>query len=160
VSQAPPSIVNGRQARSDRLPAPLSTRLAAGTLAFLALAVLTIGALIRPDPSGMGTHRQLGLPPCGWLAASGYPCPTCGMTTSFSAAAHVQARAAFHAQPFGALLALGTAVFFWGSLHVAVFGSQLARVCERLLMPRVLWPVCALFLACWVYKCWQVRSGG
>ncbi len=108
----------------------------------------------------MGTHRQLGLPPCGWLAATGYPCPTCGMTTSFSAAAHAQPGASLHAQPFGALWALATAVFFWGAMHIAIFGSQLGRLFERLLAPRYLWPTAVLFLACWAWKCWQVRTGG
>ncbi len=141
------------------LLAPRNTRIAAALLGALALGVLVTAALIQPDPSGMGTHRQLGLPPCGWLATTGYPCPTCGMTTSFSNAAHFNPRAAFHAQPFGALFALATAVFFWGSLHVVIFGSQLGRLFERFLSPRYLWPTAALFLMCWAYKCWQVRTG-
>ena len=32
----------------------------------------------------MGTHQQLGLPACSFVAMTGYPCPSCGMTTSFS----------------------------------------------------------------------------
>lgn len=139
--------------------APPSTRIVAAILALVALAVLITAALIRPDPSGMGTHRQLGLPACGWLASTGYPCPTCGMTTSFSAAANAKPLAAFVAQPFGAMFALATAVFFWGALHIAMFGSNLARAFERLLAPRYLWPTGALFLAAWLYKCWRVRTG-
>jgi len=81
------------------------------------------------------------------------------MTTAFAAAAHGQPLAAFRAQPFGALLALGTAVFFWGALHVACFGSQLGRLFDRLLAPRIMWPVLGLFLAAWAYKIWQVRAG-
>lgn len=139
--------------------APSSTRIAAAVLAAAALAVLITAALIRPDPSGMGTHRQLGLPPCGWLASTGYPCPTCGMTTSFSAAANAKPIASVIAQPFAAIFALATAIFFWGALHVAVFGSNLARAFERLLAPRFLWPTGAFFLAAWAYKCWRVRTG-
>jgi hypothetical protein len=81
------------------------------------------------------------------------------MTTSFSAAAHAQPIASFVAQPFGALFALATATFFWGALHVAVFGSNLGRVFERFLTPRYLWPTGALFLLAWGYKCWSVRIG-
>ena len=142
------------------LRAPRAARISAAMLAGLALATLITASLLTPDPSGMGTHQRLGLPPCGWLLATGYPCPTCGMTTAFAAAAHAQPRASWHAQPFGALLALGTAVFFWGALHVAAFGSNLGRVFERLLAPRWLWPGLALFLAAWAWKVWQVRSGG
>ena len=32
----------------------------------------------------MGTHQQLGLPPCNFVTLTGYPCPACGMTTSFA----------------------------------------------------------------------------
>ena len=41
---------------------------------------------LTPDPSGMGTHRQLGLPACSSLALFGVRCPGCGMTTSWSLA--------------------------------------------------------------------------
>ena len=147
-------------AQHPYLPARASrdTRIGAAILAAIALAVLVTAALIHPDPSGMGTHRQLGLPPCGWLASTGYPCPTCGMTTSFSAAANAKPLGALVAQPFGAAFALATAIFFWGSLHVALFGSNLARAFERLLAPRYLWPTGALFLLGWAYKCWSVRA--
>ena len=145
------------------IPGPLrataGTRAIAAILASLALTVLILGAVITPDPSGMGSHRQLGLPPCGWLLAPGYPCPTCGMTTAFAFATHLQPARALYAQPFGAALALATAIFFWGALHVAIFGSQLARVFERLLAPRIMWFAGAALLAAWAYKVWQVRAG-
>ena len=158
AATVPPMVVQpARPFASAR--ATVSTRIGAAILAFLAFSVLLTGALLKPDPAGMGTHQQLGLPPCGWLAATGYPCPTCGMTTSFTALAHAQPAASLHAQPFGTLLALATTVFFWGALHVAVFGSQLGRCFERLLTGRYLWPACALFLAAWAWKCWQVRAG-
>jgi hypothetical protein len=32
----------------------------------------------------MSTHQQLGLPPCTFAKMTGVPCPSCGMTTSFS----------------------------------------------------------------------------
>ena len=49
----------------------------------LALAPLVIAAALSPSNAGHGTHRQLGLPACGWQTNMGLPCPTCGMTTSF-----------------------------------------------------------------------------
>ncbi|HVU64090.1 MAG TPA: DUF2752 domain-containing protein [Phycisphaerales bacterium] len=140
------------------LRASIGTRLLAAFLGLIALSVLILAARLVPDPRGMGTHQQLDLPPCGWLLATGYPCPTCGMTTAFSNAAHARARASFEAQPFGALFAIATAIFFWGAMHVAVFASNLGRVFERLLAPRYLWPGLILFLAAWGYKAWQVHS--
>ena len=141
------------------LRASLGTRLFAAALAACALAVLITAAVIQPNPAGTGTHRQLGLPECGWLAITGYPCPTCGMTTSFSAAAHVQPLASLKAQPFGAALALATSIFFWAALHVAIFGSMLGRLFERLLIPKVLVPTGIFFLAAWAFKAYAMRHG-
>jgi len=52
------------------------------------LAMLAVAVWLAPKPAGYGTHRELGLPPCGFLAQTGYPCPSCGMTTSFADMAH------------------------------------------------------------------------
>lgn len=137
----------------------IGERLTAAFLATLALTVLIVAWRLTPDPSGAGTHQQLGLPACGWLVASGYPCPTCGMTTAFAAAAHGDPWRAIVSQPLGALLAVGTAVFFWASLHVAVFGSQLGRAAGRLLSGKILWTALVVFLLAWGYKIVQVRGG-
>ncbi len=56
---------------------------------------------LHPAPAGMGTHEQLGLPPCGFLQLTGIPCPSCGLTTAFSHIAHGHPVDAFLAQPFG-----------------------------------------------------------
>ncbi|MBN1512054.1 MAG: DUF2752 domain-containing protein [Phycisphaerae bacterium] len=72
------------------------------------LAVLGLAAYLTPDPSGVGTHRQLGFPTCGLILTTGLPCPTCGMTTAFAHAVRGHLLAAFAAQPFGAVLALAT----------------------------------------------------
>jgi len=66
--------------------------------------VLWIAWTLHPDPAGMGTHRQLGLGPCTFYAFTGWPCPTCGMTTTFSMAAHGRLLDALVNQPFGVAL--------------------------------------------------------
>lgn len=66
--------------------------------------MIVTGRLLSPHAGGWGTHQELGLPSCSFLARTGWPCPTCGMTTSVSAAAHGRFALAFRAQPFGLLL--------------------------------------------------------
>ena len=65
-----------------RLSAGFRCLLIAGGLGLAGLLVLA--RCLTPDPSGLGTHRQLGFPPCGFILATGGPCPSCGMTTAWS----------------------------------------------------------------------------
>jgi len=63
-----------------------------GTLLFMVAGlslVFGIAVWLNPydedgQPRHMETHRQLGLPPCTFYSMTGVPCPSCGMTTSFS----------------------------------------------------------------------------
>ena len=78
--------------------------------------VFAIALWIRPyDQDGrallLGTHRQIGLPPCSFYAWTKLPCPSCGMTTSF------------------ALLARGDV---WNSLKANAVGTLLAGFCLAL----------------------------
>ena len=65
--------------------------------------VLTIARVLSPSPNGLGTHQQLGLPPCFFHKLTGIPCPTCGMTTSFAHTVRLHFYEAFVTQPFGML---------------------------------------------------------
>jgi hypothetical protein len=118
---------------------------------------LVAASFLKPSAAGHGTHEQLGLPPCTMLAVTGHPCPTCGMTTALAAMAHAQWLPAWRAQPFGAALALAAAALVWGCLHVALFGSGLARLGAKLLAPRILWIAAAAWAAAWIWKIatWQ-----
>lgn len=119
---------------------------------------LVVASRLRADPEGMGTHTQLGMPPCGWIVAYGRPCPTCGMTTAFTHAAHGDFVSAAGAQPGGLLLAVLAAAGFWVCLHTAVTGSRAVWVTLRALTPwRAGWLVSALGAA-WAYKWWTYRS--
>ena len=72
----------------------------------LPAAVMITALMLTPDPAGHGTHTQLGLPPCGFLIVSGYPCPGCGLTTSFAHMIRLEIVGAALANPFGILLFL------------------------------------------------------
>ena len=82
-------------------------RIWTGCLAVMCVGVLLLALSVEPNPSGLGTHTQWNIPACGWVERTGYPCPTCGMTTAFSHVVRGQFIRAFLAQPAGALLAMG-----------------------------------------------------
>ena len=134
---------------------PLSTfgrRLSAAGITLACLAPLVFAAMLSPDPAGHGTHQQFGWPPCGMLLATGQPCPTCGMTTSWAHAVHGQWASAFAAQPGGFVLCLLAATVFWIALHTAVFDSRALDLALHLLQPKPLLLLAAVHLASWVYK--------
>jgi hypothetical protein len=68
--------------------------------------VLATAAWLRPDPRGHGTHAQLGLGPCAYLALTGRKCPSCGLTTAFAWSVRGRLDRAWRANPTGALLAV------------------------------------------------------
>ena len=72
------------------------------------LAVVITATQVTPAASGMGTHQQLGLPPCGFLVVTGIPCPGCGLTTSFAHMVRGQFTGATFANPFGVMLFMVT----------------------------------------------------
>lgn len=76
----------------------------AGTAAVLAC-LLATARVLRPDPRGFGTHTQLGLLPCGFYWTTGYPCPSCGMTTAFAWVMRGRFDRAWGANPAGSVLA-------------------------------------------------------
>jgi len=89
----------------------------------LMLCGLGLCALVQPDPSGIGTHRQLGLPPCLICLATGRErCPSCGLTTGISHLIRghwAQASAAHPAAPVVFTIWCGMACY---SLVIAALG--------------------------------------
>lgn len=59
-------------------------RIIGAAVAMILLVPLITARLLSPDPTGLGTHQQLGLPPCSMRFLLGIRCPACGMTTSWS----------------------------------------------------------------------------
>jgi hypothetical protein len=107
---------------SDR-PATRADRLAWLALAGAALSVLGVARALVPDSRGVGTHLQLGLPPCGFLTLTGLPCPACGLTTCFAYLARGELALALHANAFGAVLF----ACVLASLPLAVWASARKR---------------------------------
>jgi hypothetical protein len=122
-----------------------ATLLAAG-------AVLALARLLTPSPRGVGTHEQLGLPPCTFLRLTGIPCPSCGLTTSFAHAARLHFYEAFVTQPFGLLACAVTLLLIPAAALLLYRRVPLARAFPRRATSRWLGVVLALYLAAWVYK--------
>jgi hypothetical protein len=78
---------------------------------------------VSGEPLTQGTHLQLGLPPCNFLVMSGFPCPSCGMTTSFSLLMHGDLVASWQANSAGMVLALLGVVSIPWCLAVGLAGK-------------------------------------
>lgn len=137
------------------LPQPVRVRVIPVVLALGTGTVLAVAAWLTPNPEGHATHLQLGLNPCTILSVTGYPCPVCGATTTFSLWAHFRPIEGFWNQPFASLL-------FW--MTVGTFSISAAEILqprrrwERLLAilapyeMRLVAAFLAIMLASWAYK--------
>ena len=129
-------------------------------IAAAAATPLVIARGLEPASAGIGTHEALGLPPCGWAATMGVPCPSCGMTTSFAWAMEGDLLASLIAQPMGMLLALASAMVVIGGLWAAITGAQIHRpLGDVLLRGRVGWSLLVLWLVAWAWKIWAFKAG-
>jgi hypothetical protein len=117
-------------------------RLLALGIGLAAVAVLVTAVFITPAPKGMGTHLQLGFKRCDFLRTTGLPCPSCGMTTSFSHFVRGNWLGSFYIQPMGFVLALGCGGMFWAGLYMFFTGSPLHRLSRQVpslvLIPTIL----------------------
>lgn len=126
-----------------------------GCIATAGSAVLMLAAALEPDPSGFGTHTQLGLPPCGFLAMTGLPCPGCGLTTAFAYAVRGQWLAALSSNVLGLPLFVAVCAAIPISLLAALRGWSFGFVVDRLSLDRM-----GLALAACGVLQWAARFAG
>jgi hypothetical protein len=121
-------------------------------VAVAAGALLCLARFLQPSPKGVGTHVQLGLPPCAFFHFTGIPCPSCGLTTSVAHAARLHFYEAFITQPFG-LIVFCAAIF---SLPLSICFVYRQTPWSSLSFRRgrklVIYLASALFLLSWLYK--------
>lgn len=116
------------------------------------LGVVLVALWLDPDPRGVGTHEQLGLPPCTTQLLFHIPCPFCGMTTAFSLMVHGQPAGAFYCQPAGAVGFVMGALVALGAALVAATG-RFPTIAARLFRSKTVWAVgISIILAAWIYK--------
>lgn len=137
-----------------------ANRLIALTIFLPTLGLLIVAASLSPSATGHGTHTQLGLAPCGFLAATGFPCATCGMTTAFALAADGRLVSAWLNQPAGAVLALLTAMAAVTAGWSLISGMDLAPLGKALWRPAVVIALIGLILAGWVFTASRVALAG
>ena len=124
----------------------------------ISVSLLTVAAYVTPDPSGMGTHTQLGQPECSWVRNWNIPCPTCGMTTAFAHTVRGNLLTAFKTQPFGFFLALATMFGALWSLQALLTG-RCWRINWFRIRPGIFSVVVViLLLAAWGYKVLATRG--
>lgn len=131
---------------------PVFGRLYAGGVAAAAIAVLWVSVWLEPSRENMGTHRQLGLPPCGFITMTGLPCPTCGMTTAFAHTVRGHLCAAIRSQAAGFALAVGTLVAALTGLWSATTGRYPAVNWYRVNPVRLIWLATLGFVLAWGLK--------
>ena len=137
-----------------RVPArrPLTTRLTAAMLLIGCAALLWLAGRVEPHPAGLGTHEQYGLPPCSLVVLTGYPCPTCGMTTAFAHTVRGELWAAFNAHPGGFAFGLATIIALSVSLSVLITGKVWRVNWYRVSPARVTLAIALIWLGGWGYK--------
>lgn len=158
VENCEPNVVGtaGQSAAKapDFFDSPLHVRMVSVFLLALFGTMLGIGVYVNPNPHGLSTHTQLGLPPCGFYTSTGVPCPTCGYTTAVSHVAHGQWLAAIFTQPAGAAVGffavVATLIGILGLATGRWFGPSLFFLSWNI--RRLVMGVILLILLGWGYK--------
>ena len=130
-------------------------RLCLAAAATCLLAPLTTAACLRPDPAGLGTHRQLGLPPCTFVYLFETRCPSCGMTTAWSHAVRGHWLQAGRANAGGVALAACAMLAAPWLLISAARGRWWIGAPSEGSLACLGVGVAALTLADWAYRLWS-----
>jgi len=117
------------------------------------LSLLVLAAWLTPDPRGFGTHQRLGLPPCSFQQMTGWRCPSCGMTTSWSYLMRGRIAASFRANAGGALLGLICLVVAPWALVSGLRGRWLTKPPGPSVAAGLVSVLLVVTLADWLIRC-------
>ena len=105
-------------------PVELEDRIAAIGVLVIAFSLIVIASLIAAEVIDSDKLLQ----PCGLKAATGWPCPGCGMTTAGKAFFKGHFLKAFFIQPAGAFFCIALIFALIDGAIVAFFGVQIAWI--------------------------------
>ena len=127
-------------------------RTAFASVACILLVLLGIASWMTPNPTGVGTHQQLGLPGCTMLTIVGMRCPACGMTTSWAHTLDGNLVSGIGASLSGVLMCLTSLVlvpaFFW----FAVTGKSWIGFPFGLILASLLVSIASISAAEWLIR--------
>lgn len=113
---------------------------------------LMVATRLTPDPAGLGTHQQLGLPPCAFRAVWGVRCPACGMTTSWAYFVRGQFVSSMQVNLAGAMLAALASLTSAGlMIHGAV-----GRIPRRRWWAALAWAMIVIFVVAVADWAWRL----
>lgn len=116
--------------------------------------LLGIAAWLTPERKGMGTHQQLGLPPCSFVMWFGERCPACGMTTSWSCLMRGRIGSGLQANPGGLLLGLVALVSGpWLTLS-GVLGRWFGGIPRESVLLAVALAITGVTVTHWMVRLW------
>ena len=123
----------------------------AAALAATPITLLLVASRLQPNSAGLGTHQQLGLPPCSMRVIFGFRCPSCGMTTSWAHFMNGQWADSFQVNSGGFLFAILSIAFAFCALKSAWTGQLPTLTSQRLLGVSLL-AVAAVTLVDWTLR--------
>ena len=118
------------------------------------LSLLVLARTLEPATAGVGTHTQLGLPPCFSVAVYGSRCPACGMTTAWSLMSRGRWDEAMQANLGGSLLAIIALAYLPPTCYFSFLGRTSHRGWLSLSLAIALSIALALAIAQWAVRIW------
>ena len=115
-------------------------------------ALLLVAAWLKPDPAGLGTHTQLGLPGCTMHSIVGMRCPGCGMTTSWAHTMNGNLSSAISANVGGVLLCFLTISAIPCFLWMAIRGKSLSGSWHASVATTILVIAVSIAIAEWMFR--------